>query len=523
MSRKPRVLSSSVKDLEDDNATLRKNLALETARADRNSRELQLLKKKVQVVSNLLEALTTLKVSDVWRERQDHVEIVDYDRDLIQVHDLRSGKQHEIKSSRSGPTYRRIGANRIQSAEELADDLELQEPEEEKVPIFLMSELMGDESDSEVLSEALPEELPAEPGMMQEGSSANERRMEEELSYTESTPEELTSLMIDLLATRWTHDTLKENLTRSKAIRKELFARVVGTPVMTLQAYTKICRDAHTKLQALAPTDVKQRPEFYHTHRKGFTVLEKKMIGYWEYWNLWSDLQEIKTLRETLARYVPNQAYFAIENICPMIQTYYLATVPVMTLLEVLLFGNLPAGGESTEGFTLIYIPLKKTVTTDPYAFFSLREVKNGIRQWDLENRLVQISMVLAEKIRIHCIELFREIYLDIYHDFTVRSGFRSVAIAQGECQQLVQNLYTVCHANKFCKLLQSLVKSRATIRLADRAQERFGTTTDKMTDQNAFKSLHTDDNEFYEALCQIFEESQPSEVREIWSMVKME
>jgi len=140
----------------------------------------------------------------------------------------------------------------------------------------------------------------------------------------------------------------------------------------------------------------------------------------------------------------------------------------------------------------LIYSPSTRSDESDPYNFYILTSIdENNIKYWELDNRLVNTSNEFINSIIPYCIQLFKKIYSDIFHDNTYRQDFTKLSnIAEIECRQLLKTILILLHPKEVRKIFVSVVKKCATC-FPDSKTNKFNMVSD---DKLFAKSLLTEE-----------------------------
>ena len=81
-----------------------------------------------------------------------------------------------------------------------------------------------------------------------------------------------------------------------------------------------------------------------------------------------------------------------------------------------------------------------------------------------MDCRLEDFSNNIINNIRPYLIKEFRQIYYDIFHDNEFRENYISTnSVTEIDCEQLLQNIYTISNMKDFCLLLRNIVKNNST------------------------------------------------------------
>jgi hypothetical protein len=117
----------------------------------------------------------------------------------------------------------------------------------------------------------------------------------------------------------------------------------------------------------------------------------------------------------------------------------------------------------------VIYVPIKQSSETDPYCFYYLEDIvmqKNNFfkRYWKMDCRLEELSNSFINNIRPFLIQLFRKLYYDVFNDNEYRKGYKlSNPITEYDCEQVLQNIYTLSRPKEFCLSIRNIIKKNCT------------------------------------------------------------
>ena len=189
-----------------------------------------------------------------------------------------------------------------------------------------------------------------------------------------------------------------------------------------------------------------------------FSPLDLRLLSYSGYHNTSISLDEVNRFRRALENTDQKYTPFNMEQLCNRICTRLFAFFPFVDCLKILLLNR--------NGYNnLVYIPLEKSLLTDPYSFYSLEKVEKGNRYWHLECRLEEICGNLFEFIRNHCVSLFRKIYRDVFGDNELRDDYFSYCpVLSEDCDQLIRTLKELICPSSFRKRVQTLIIEHSSI-----------------------------------------------------------
>ena len=106
----------------------------------------------------------------------------------------------------------------------------------------------------------------------------------------------------------------------------------------------------------------------------------------------------------------------------------------------------------------LKYIPQKQSKLNDPFSFYYINKIDDKI-YWTIDNRLLDLSNDFRFSCIDYCVNLFRIIYNNIYHDNEYRNNFeRGREILEYECMQLIKNIKCLSNELEFNKIFQKII-----------------------------------------------------------------
>lgn len=165
----------------------------------------------------------------------------------------------------------------------------------------------------------------------------------------------------------------------------------------------------------------------------------------------------------------------------------------------------------------LIYSPSTRSDESDPYNFYTLSSIdENNIKYWELDNRLVNTSNEFINSIIPYCIQLFKKIYSDIFHDNTYRQDFTKLSnIAEIECRQLLKTILILLHPKEVRKLFISVAKKRSTC-FPDSKTNKFNMVSDDKLFAKSLNSEELDTGYIESVFEQMFENISRTDIEKI-------
>ena len=142
--------------------------------------------------------------------------------------------------------------------------------------------------------------------------------------------------------------------------------------------------------------------------------------------------------------------------------------------------------------YNIVYVPNKKSTESDSYSFYTLEKIENGKRFWSMDCRLEETSTNLSNTIKIYCINLYRNIYNNLFEDNYYRPDFFSKStVSEYECGQLAQNILILSSIFKTSRILRRTVKDKATFKPTEK--DKFNLLNDDKIQQKRFSEINHD------------------------------
>lgn len=100
----------------------------------------------------------------------------------------------------------------------------------------------------------------------------------------------------------------------------------------------------------------------------------------------------------------------------------------------------------------------------DPFRFYYLCKESKSKKYWEMDCRLDGFVSIFIKNVSNYLIQLFRTIYNDVFHDNVYRKDYKkSALIFDTDCEQLLQNLCTLCNYKDTSRLLRNVFKTNCT------------------------------------------------------------
>jgi|UniRef100_A0A6C0IZ80 hypothetical protein len=191
---------------------------------------------------------------------------------------------------------------------------------------------------------------------------------------------------------------------------------------------------------------------------KNLSPLETRLLFYSNYYKIELDTDEIEIVKEMLQiqncevnTYIP----FDINNLTSKLMNYSIVLFPLDKLLEIYLSNRF--------GYhNIIFVPLPKNSSDDPYSFYILDNVSNQVKKWKMDCRLENLIADLKEKVLPYMVSLFRKLYFDIFNDNEFRSNYTNFCpLLQYDCEQLLSNIVKLFNQKEFSKNVKKIIKDK--------------------------------------------------------------
>jgi hypothetical protein len=193
---------------------------------------------------------------------------------------------------------------------------------------------------------------------------------------------------------------------------------------------------------------------------KGLSSLESRLVSYGNYTESHLDVDEIQKLDIVLTVHKTDSKEYSVYNPNLFFNCFYNYGSVLFSLkknIERYLFN-------SYGFFNVIYLPLPKNTTIDPYSFYILDRISKEKRYWKMDCRLEELSISLSENVIPYMINSFRKLYKDVFGDNDFRKDFSNKCqITECDCEQLLQNIILLGQPKELCNMMRKMVKDKAT------------------------------------------------------------
>ena len=152
------------------------------------------------------------------------------------------------------------------------------------------------------------------------------------------------------------------------------------------------------------------------------------------------------------------------------------------------------------------YIQQKTSKSEDPFSFYYITKIEEDKIHWTMDNRLIDISNDIRFSCIEYCINLFRKIYIDIFHDNDYRQHFeRDKEILEFECMHLIKNIKVLSNEIEFNKLFQKILINASNTEFPNFDKFKLNLKGDDSTFKNYYKEIQ-ENNEFQENIYKLFD-----------------
>lgn len=192
----------------------------------------------------------------------------------------------------------------------------------------------------------------------------------------------------------------------------------------------------------------------------GLSPLESRLVSYGNYMSRHLEVDEIQKFNIMLdinCNHDKEYVQFDDNKLCENFYNYGIVLFSIRDNIHKYLFNRY--------GFNnVVYIPLLKNTTEDPYSFYVLEKVNKEKLYWKMDCRLEVLSTNIIYKLLPYMISMFRKLYKDVYGDNDFRDNYSSKCqLTECDCEQLLQNIILLGQPKEFCNILRDIVKIKAT------------------------------------------------------------
>jgi len=246
--------------------------------------------------------------------------------------------------------------------------------------------------------------------------------------------------------------TYQKNLERIKNHRKKLIGSLhLNEYIDLLNSHLKIIKN-------ILQLKGHQEKKINITLLNSLTSLDMRLLYYNNYYEIPLDTDDYLLFKDSVEINAKFPSYYKPFNFDEFIINFYnyaSVVLPIKSYLELYIINRY--------GFNnIIYIPIKQSTDIDPYSFYILEGVIDKKRFWRLDNRLINLIELLKKNISTYMINVFRNMYQNIFHDNEFREDFISKTNCKNELNQLLSNIFFVS-TSKFYSTIRNIIKENAT------------------------------------------------------------
>lgn len=436
---------------------------------------LQLAKFKTHLFSQIIEQNTKLKISDIYQENDNGIQITNFQGGNIPVivqDFFQENKNYSISAKKkiekqSGKNFRTV-KNQIELVEE-------------------------------------------NPGIQEQKIKEVEEAIEEIVQEN--------NLDVSFKETNQAIETMFEEVIKNRVYKKFLLnmkeyrGKLLGK--LDLPDYIKLIQTHITRLEAIFTKKKYEQKKIVTTVMLALSSLDQRLVYYGQYYNSPADTDDIQRLKLCLKinmNYPKRYVQFIQTELCVKISNYSLCLLTLREIGKRILVNPFRFPN-------LVYLQLEKSTVEDPYSFYSLEKIEpDGKRCWKMECRLDELSKFISEQIRTYCIILFRKIYFDIFSDNIYREDYTEKApAAQQDCEQLLVNILGLSKPKSFCNLLRSIVTKYCTIQPSQ--MDKFNFTRDDPIIKKSFMQEENDNKNLTAVIQRLFDDISTEDAEKIWQI----
>ena len=407
---------------------------------------------KNKILTNIIEQPTSLKIANIFSDKNDSIHIYNDNIPII-FHDYINGKENITETSiyrikkKISPKKREDDKPRYRS---LKNHLEL-------------SEERGIEK------------------IVEEIDNANKNIETKRRNLLNKDPEKISKIE-DL---NQYFKTITDSKNYSVPLKQIIKKRAEIMTSLPLDEYIKLVKEHVEKLESIFTIKKYYTKKKSSIISKGLTPFESRLISYGKYEETIhaDDRQNIKSYFEITTKYPKEYIAFNMDNCSKKFFNYSSCLFTIKECFQLFLF--------NIYGFyNIVYVPNKKSSETDSYSFYILEKIEDGKRFWSMDCRLEETSVNLSNQIKIYCINLYRNIYNNLFEDNYYRPDFFSKStVSEYECGQLAQNIIILSSIFKTSRILRRTVKDKATFIPTEK--DKFNLLNDDKIQQKRFSEIN--------------------------------
>ena len=302
---------------------------------------------------------------------------------------------------------------------------------------------------------------------------------------------EINDIITEIFKNMNTSRNYSKNISEIKQLRNKLLGK------LNLNDYRNLIEEHIKKLTELLKEKSYNDKKIKTIINTFLSPLDKRIILYGDYINTNINKDEIEKFKLAIQINTPfSKKYvrFDLKDVVSNILNFSVSLYPIIECLSWFLFNRY-------EMYNLIYLEKKDcNKNVDCYTFYSLNKIVGHVK-----SRLEEIYTNILTTVKFYCIQLFRNIYFDVFNDNIYRKDYKLKSqITEYDCQQLIENIITLSQSCNFNKNLRNLIKQKATY--SPTIHDKFNLTCNDSLQYKRMKNLKDTDEETIKTLMVVFD-----------------
>lgn len=304
-------------------------------------------------------------------------------------------------------------------------------------------------------------------------------------------------------------------ISKSRVFKKHLETirenriKLLGT--LDLGPYIELLKTHIKRCTAIFKNKKKRDKDIIGIVSNMLTPLDQRLVFYGKYFNTTLETDEIQRLKLCLKVNANHTEDYTILDRPKLYERFHIYGVCIFTIKELVKRYLINPYGRSS----VVYLRLPNSTDDDPYSFYSLETIEKH-RGWKMELRLEDFSRQLSRHIKQYCVLMFRRIYFDVFNDNTYRDNFAdSVVACHMDCEQILQNIFDLSRAKKFCNLLRKMVIKHATIQPTEK--DKFDLQADDRHHKKQFCEMKDNPDELTSVVQELFDDISDEDAMSVW------
>ena len=287
-----------------------------------------------------------------------------------------------------------------------------------------------------------------------------------------------------------------KNISEIKQLRNKLLGK------LNLEEYKILIEEHIKKLTELLKEKSYSEKKIKTIINTFLSPLDKRIVLYGDYINTNINKDEIEKFKLAIqinTQFSKKYVKFELKDIISNILNFSVSLYPIIECLSWFLFNRY-------EMYNLIYLEKKDcNKNLDYYTYYSLNKITGDTKYWNLESRLEEISTNILTTVKFYCIQLFRNIYFDVFNDNIYRKDYKLKSqITEYDCQQLIENIIALSQPCKFNKDIRSLIKQKATY--IPTINDKFNLTCNDSLQYKRMKNMKDSEEDIIKSLMSVFD-----------------